>query len=67
MTKKNESTETSAPKAGIRRKVLIWTGTALGIAIAYALLSKTNASDPNSDVYEAEAKEIINESKASAE
>lgn len=41
MSPKNKKPETTpTAKSGVRRKILIWTGTAVGIAVAYVFLSR---------------------------
>ena len=43
MFNKKTTSEEATPKTNLRRKALIWTGTAVGIFVAYAYLSKSNA------------------------
>ena len=63
---KNAIHTVSEKKNIIRQKAIVFGGTAVGAIIAYAMLSKSNATDPNTVLFEEEAAEIIKKSKATA-
>lgn len=60
---KNVIDAASAKKAVIRQKAIVFGGTAVGAILAYAMLSKANANEPNIEVFAEEATIIINDSK----